>query len=91
MLNDGLDEPDGGKSLDMGHVVLEEGLPPPARLVQDHVTRGGQGRGSAGVVCHCPLSLGDILRIRFPATKLKHKIERWTRMIFLFLSMKSNL
>jgi hypothetical protein len=66
MFNNGLDEPDGGKSLDVGHVVLEEWLPPPARLVQDHVTRGGQGRGGAGVVRHCPLSLGDILRIRFP-------------------------
>ena len=33
MFNNGLDEPDGGKSLDVGHVVLEEGFPPPARLV----------------------------------------------------------
>jgi hypothetical protein len=66
MFNDGLDEPDGGKSLDVGHVVLEQGFPPPAGLVQDHVTRGSQGRGSAGVVCHCTLNLRDILRIRFP-------------------------
>jgi len=63
MFNDGLHEPEGGQSLDVRHVVLEERLPPPARLVQYHVTGGGQGGGGPRVLRHRPLALRDILGI----------------------------